>query len=65
LYTIFSSDFRILKEFAQDTIENIEIINIAILHILITHDKYGCIQNMFVNAAIRTIVRNAKFTNHT
>ena len=54
-----------LKEFAQDTIENIEIINITILHMLIIHDKYGRTQNMFINAVIRTIARNTKFTNPT
>lgn len=54
-----------LKEFAQDTIENIEIINIAILHILTIHDKYGRTQNMFINAVIRTIARNTKFTKPT
>ena len=32
---------------------------------LITHDKYGRTQNMFINAVIRTIARNVKFTNHT
>jgi hypothetical protein len=39
LYTIFSSDFHILNEFAQATIENMEIINIAMLEILIIHHK--------------------------
>jgi hypothetical protein len=65
LYTILSSDFRIPREFAHDTIENIEMINIAILHMFIIHDKYGRTTNKPISDATRTIARKVRFRNPT
>ena len=64
-YTIFSSAFRMLKELAHATIENIEMIKIAILHMLIIHDKYGRTINKPISDAIRTIARKVRFRNPT
>jgi hypothetical protein len=64
MFCIIDSFFsHILKSFAQANKENTEIIKIAILQTIVTHDKIQFTTKTFVILAAKTNIKKTKFTN--